>query len=481
MDLSNLKSYLKSFLKLYYLEIIFLCCCIFLYYGPTSYSLDGYYYFAQLISLFEDGDLEIYNNLENFPYDIPIRINEWSFGPAVFWTPFYLLGRLLYPLINLLFPSIPEIYTEEVVKFRLNVGFINIGSLFYVYIGLKLLSKTIERCFNEKYTSKICLISSFFCTPLIYYTFRLPLMAHTISFFLASVLIYFWQRWHDVLNTKQILAFSFIIGLTTLVRLQNVIFAIVLIPQIKSTIVAWKKDLNTIDFINKLLFHILISALIFSLTFSPQLIAWWFQFGNPVPIAYSISDFSFFNPNFNEVWFGVHGLFIWHPIFILFTLGFLAFLIRKDLNTIDGIVLFLCFLIQCYIWAIWRCPEAGCSFGMRGIIDSFPMIIFGFAGLISVSNNKYHKATVITISLLVVVFTLMNLYLFAFLGHPYGDVTLRCGTYMNYEWYFNINWEILGNTFVPRFPPYKIVMIFWLGFFLILANSLYIYYRFKQQ
>ena len=64
-------------------DLFFIACYVFLSHGPSFYSFDGLYYFAQLISIFEDFDLNIYNNLKNFPLPIQKEVVSSHEGTQV--------------------------------------------------------------------------------------------------------------------------------------------------------------------------------------------------------------------------------------------------------------------------------------------------------------------------------------------------------------------------------------------------------------
>ncbi|MHA1729287.1 MAG: hypothetical protein ACTSWY_11220, partial [Promethearchaeota archaeon] len=118
-------------------EILYILFCVFIYPRPTFYILDGMYYYAQLVSLFEDGDLFLYNNLRSFPLEIYEVTNQWSIGPAIFWTPFFLASRLLLLLIEIFLPSYYKLYPYNYLKFGIDIIFINLATIFYCYVGLK--------------------------------------------------------------------------------------------------------------------------------------------------------------------------------------------------------------------------------------------------------------------------------------------------------------------------------------------------------
>jgi len=471
-----------SFLHIGFIEIIFLICCVILWYGPKGYTIDGYYQLVQLVSIFEDGDLDIYNNLANWPYNIPIMDNQWSFGPAILWAPFYLIGHLVFNIVTTIFPSLLNIWGGERLIFLLDVSLANLGTMFYIYVGLKFLGLALNSYYSKMYERKIstiCQLFALFCTPLIFYVFRNPLKDHALSFFLVCILVYLWVKWHDILTIRQILIVSCLVGIMTMVRMQNILFVVIFIPQIQRTLAEWKKDKRIFDFIKQLFLGIFLAIFGFFIAFSPQLIAWWVQHGIPLPVPWSKYDFYFFEPDFFEVWFGVHGLFIWHPLFILCAFGFILFFILRDLNKYDGIVLIIPFFLQSYVWGIFN-PLAWPSFGMRGLIGTIPLLTFGLANVVLVGYQRNRKIMNITFGILLILFSFMNLYLVALVGQPYGDPTLRFNVPLNIEWFLNIDWELIRKTFVPTFPFQVIVILSALAFLVILASSTINYFKKKE-
>ncbi|MHA1490648.1 MAG: hypothetical protein ACTSRI_13450 [Promethearchaeota archaeon] len=453
-----------------------------IYHGSTFYSFDGLYYFSQLISIFEDGDLDIYNNLKNFPLPIRKVPNQWSIGPALFWAPFYIVGHLFYNPGVFIFSTVTGFYPEYMLIFYFDICLVNLGTLFYTYFGLKILGIALKKYYPEGFSPILVQISILLCTPLLFYVFDRPLMAHAISFCLVSILIYLWVVWHDELKSKQMFWIFFTLGIASLVRWQNILFAVIFLPQIQKTIAQWIKKKKFVKFLKLLFFNILIATFSFLIAFSPQLIAWWVQFGTPITGAHDPAKFNLITPNFYQVWFGQHGFFLWHPLTIIFLAGLFLFFINKDLKKQDGFVLLLGFLLQSYLWAIWYAPEAGCSFGMRGLISCLPLLAFGLGNIIHVGNLKENNnkgKIIFFLYSIVIYFSLMNLYLFALLGHFYGMPYLTCSSNFHFEWFFNINWEIFLKTYNPgifdlNLPFYrleKIVVLSILGIMVIITCS----------
>ena len=97
-------------------------------------------------------------------------------------------------------------------------------------------------------------------------------MAHAITLFIVSVLIYIWVLWHGTLTTKKIWWIFIILGIASLVRWQNVLFGVIFLPQIQKTLTQWKKKKK---FLKSLTLSVFIAIIGFIIAFSPQLIAWW--------------------------------------------------------------------------------------------------------------------------------------------------------------------------------------------------------------
>ncbi len=465
----------KSFLYIGFLEIFFLTCVIIIYSGPTFYSFDGLYYFAQLISIFEDGDLYLLNNLESFPLEISIWPNHWSIGPAILWAPFYLIGHLLFFIISLFFPFIINLYDVDLLIFGLDIALVNIGTIFYVYLGLKILGKALTKYYRDKkFHPYLVQISIYLCTPLIFYTLSRPLMAHGISFFTVCVIIYLWVKWHDDLTFKQMWWIFLALGISSLVRWNNIIYSVIFLPQIIKTLVKWKIEHKTSIFLKNILFSIIIMIGAFLVGFSLQIIAWRVQFGIPLPLPNLENQIptNFFVPNLLEVWFGIHGFLIWHPLTIISILGFLFFF-RKNLQKFDGFVLFLGFLLQSYFWGI-TIPTAAASFGFRGLIGVLPLLAFGLSNMLIFGYQKLNEKKYIIKLLSFIIITILgltNLYLFFLIGHTYGNPSLTFSGF-KIEWFFNLDWDLINKAIIPIISFEKIIIVAALAFSVIFFSSL---------
>ncbi len=466
----NLK--IKSSIYIGFFEIFFIVYCFIFHFSPTFKSLDGIYYYIQMISLLEDGDLYLLNNLMALPFKIDIAVNHWPIGTGLFWIPFYLIAQLLLQITLLLFPLITQYYPRNVLVFGVNIAAVNIGTITYAYLGLKILGISLKKYFKEDFSPILIHIAILLCTSLIFYLFVDPLMSHSISFFIICVLTYYWVKWHEVLNYKQIFWVFFILGIACLVRTQNLLYGIIFIPQISRTLKDWKAQQNFTEMLKNILKGILLAFIGFIIAFLPQIIAWWVQFDSIFP-PWPISYFNFLNPRLDITWTSRRsGIFIWHPILIFFMFGLFLFYPQKRRNNMDSLVLFIAFFLQSYLWAIYN-PGSEPCFGHRGLIDSYPLLSIGFYNLI-LSVNKYfkEKLTYLIFITLILIFSMFNLYLYMLLG--------PCSRLGYYSIYFPIGWilskpfdiELFYCTFIPRLSVEKIVDIFSLIIIIIFLSSL---------
>jgi hypothetical protein len=129
------------------------------------------------------------------------------------------------------------------------------------------------------------------------------------------------------------------------------------------------------------------AALVFGLgalvVFLPQMIVWKILNGSSFLSGYvsnTPTPFFWFEPKILKVMFSLrHGLFIWHPLLLLATLGWL-WLYRRDrsLTVLAGLGL----AMQVYIIGSWQAWWQGDAFGGRMFISSLPTLALGICALI---------------------------------------------------------------------------------------------------
>jgi hypothetical protein len=359
---------MKYFNKKTYI-VVAVAAVAYLFINPYYLFPDGQGYFSYLSSLFYDGDLDFYNDFVNMKIPVPLALthtnyiaNNWSFGTAFFWTPFYLTAKLL---------------SETTVNpYGASFWFwVNAGTVFYGFITFFLLLMILR---SLKYTGNTWLIAAaaFIGTPMFFYTFTISSTAHGITAFIASVFIWAWLYSMPNENIKnesnknlygRYVILGFLLGMAFMVRPQEALFGIVVLVELCFCLK------------NEAL-RVLKRLACFSIAFiagaSPQLIIWKIIYGSfyyaPSKFNVSLKYFSFSNTLFSSY----HGILLWTPLFFVSFIGLLLGLSRYPKIFIG---LFLAFLGQLFVNSCCVAYWEGYSFGLRQMVSSLPIAAIGLA------------------------------------------------------------------------------------------------------
>jgi hypothetical protein len=348
---------------------IFLCMCAVyiagffahaLYLKKTVYG-DGVYYYSWLQSAVIDHSI-------NFPTG-----NKFNVGPAILWAPSYLL---IHSFIRGDGQSLP---------YQLAVGFTGVCSALF---GLLLLWRLLQKYFSN--TVSIMTVATVAgATNLLFYGSVDTVNSHALSFFTAVVFLTLIMQ-----RKKYWFAIGAALGFLSVIRTQDFLFGILLIPLLK------KNNL----------FKIFIGSLA---AFSPQLIAWHLVYGKfwVSPYLTGSEGFNFLRPHIFGVLFGLqNGLFLWTPITMLAIAG---------LITQKRFLLLTVFLLELLVVASWSTWWQGASYSGRMFVSTLPLLAFGIASVFSwLARYKwthvYFLLTIViplsVINTLLMTFFLLNLH-----------------------------------------------------------------------
>ncbi len=332
--------------------------------SPTvAFEWDTDQYYSYLVAFFIEGDLSF-----NFPnnywlHDGPlgVKIQKMSMGVALLEMPFFLLGHLVaklggYPLTGY---SAPYVWS------------VNLGVLLYVFIGLNLLRKALLK-FYSQFATSLTLVGVFIGTNLLYYTISTPTMGHSFLFFLFSALIYLTIRWHEDKKNIHLYLGVFVAGFIAVVR-PNHAFAI-LIPVLYN-VTSWESLKEKFKLIGSLKFKLIIALILFLIPIIPQLLYWKIYAGSWLYFSYNKEGFFFDNPQIVEFLFSYRkGWFIYTPIMLLAFVS-MFFYKNKSLSVSSWVYV----IPSIYIISSWWCWWYGASYGMRAMIDFYPLFAFPLA------------------------------------------------------------------------------------------------------
>ncbi len=321
------------------------------------------------------------------------RIIKVTMGMAIMYSPFFFIGH-----------AMAHLFGFEPNGFSTPYEFcLALSSLFYLFIGLIYLRKSLLLFFNDVSTG-ITLLCVLLGTNLYYYTTAEPAMSHAYSFALVSVFIFQTIKWHNSPSIKKAILIGFLFGLIVLIRPVNII--IIIFPLLYN-LFSLQSFKAKIDFFVHNKTHIFLIAFTSFLIFLPQLIYWKYLTGQWLFNSYVDERFYFNNPHLLSGLFSFrNGWLIYSPVMIFSLIG-IAFLYKNSRTFFVPILLFTMLnLFICFSWWTWW---YGGSFGSRPMIDSYALLAIPMASFI---EAIFSRLKIIFTSLCFVILLFISLNLF---------------------------------------------------------------------
>ncbi len=272
-----------------------------LYLQKTVYG-DGVYYYAWLM----------------------LHPSKYAIGPALFWAPTYLLTHNQFA-----------------------VGFTGVLATIF---SLILLWELLLTKFN-KTVSLMSVVAVAGASNLLFYGSLDTVNSHALGFFAATVFLTL------LIKRRSWFAVGFFLGVLGLMRTQDLVYGILLIPHLRKH-------------------NVLYMASGFFTAFFPQLIAWHYTTGTFWKSPYLLREgFNVFQPHIVGVLFHPqNGLFLWTPITLI---GAVGLLVKKYYWFLAV------FLLELFLVASWSTWWQGASYSGRMFVSSLPLLTFGTASVFS--------------------------------------------------------------------------------------------------
>ena len=186
---------------------------------------DGFYYYAYVQSFWKDFDVHFENDYEKLgmshrpgldqPTETGYRRNIFSAGPAVFWSPFFLLGELTARMAS--WRGV-DVNLNGNGPFHWNA--VAVGSLVYGFLAVLLMHSLLRRYFPRS-VALAAVVLTWLATQLYWYMVYQPWMAHALGTFTVTLFIWFWDRSRLRRGPRDALVLGLIGGLMVCVRWQN--------------------------------------------------------------------------------------------------------------------------------------------------------------------------------------------------------------------------------------------------------------------
>ncbi|OQY04838.1 MAG: hypothetical protein B6I20_02390 [Bacteroidetes bacterium 4572_117] len=357
-----------------------------------AWDVVSYYAYLPATFIYFDPSLEFIDDYKGkhkfvfWPETAPNgkKVIKTSMGLSFLYSPFFFFGHV-YALTTDYDPG----GFSAPYKFMLLIS-----NLFYLLIGLIFLRKILLRYFSEE-VSSLSILLVFFATNLQYYSTHEATMSHGYSFSLFAGFIFLTISWYKKPSLKNTVLMGLLSGLIVLVRPTNILILLFFVFwDIKNI-----KDLQgrLVLFYNQYR-KLLIMAFFAFLVWLPQLLYWKIQTGNFLYFSYGDEGFFFDKPQIISGLFGYRkGWLLYSPIMIFALAG--VFVLKNNLKAFFLPVLLFVGL-NIYVVLSWWAWWYGGSFGLRAFIDSYAILIFPLAAIISVLfNNKKKKIRIIVLAM----------------------------------------------------------------------------------
>lgn len=372
--------------------------------GVIKYDVISYY--AYLPATFIEKDLSLSFINDSNVNDYIAQNKYWpqqlgngkyviktTMGLSILYAPFFFIANM---------SAAPLGYAQD--GFSLPYKFaIQFSGLLYLLIGLFVLRKVLLGLYSEKVTA-ITLFLLFFASNLLCYTTLEAPYSHQYSFFLLSLFLYFSQKWLAGFSLKYCIYLGITLGLMILIRPINLLFAAVILFYNIQNLQGLK---HRFLLLLKKVGHLLVIGVLSFLVLLPQLLYWKQNTGSWFFNSYVGEQFFFFKPHLLQGLLGFRkGWLIYTPLFFLLIPGF--YFLRKEKSPWFIGSLFV-LLIYFYVVESWWCWWYGGSFGLRPMIDLYPLLAFPLAAFIT-KMQAFKKSVKIGCTALLVIFVLLNCF-----------------------------------------------------------------------
>ncbi|NJP05141.1 MAG: hypothetical protein HC837_05690 [Chloroflexaceae bacterium] len=300
-----------------------------------------------------------------------------------------------------------------------------IGSIVYGSLGFALAAFS-ARLFFARLPVALAVILLWLASNTFYYMVFEPSMPHMVSLLSVALVLTIWLRWFHR-QPPPVWWKAVLLGasgsLVLLVRMQDAPF--LLIPAVSilvAMVQSWRNGETgeTIRWV-----HIcLIGSITALIVCIPQFLTWRAIYGSWLSMPYVGGEpaqrFIWLQPQLFHVLFSsFHGLFIWHPVFLLATIGLFA-LGRRDRWL--AVALLIVFAIDIYSISAWSYWWQGDSFGGRKFITMTWAWVLGLAALLAwLWSQRRARPLVLLVGVLLILWNALSLMQYRLGFVPMGE------------------------------------------------------------
>jgi hypothetical protein len=388
------------------------------------YASDEVQYYSYLRSLWFDRDVSFENEYQHF-YDAGIthyqgfhetflegttetgrRVTFATIGPALLWSPFYAAADVIVHLRRAMGdPIAADGYSPPYI------ASVSYGSAVYGWLSLVLSLLIVRRLFGPSAGERgaaialVATLAIWFGTPLFFYMYVAPPMAHACSAFTVAAFVLTWLHVRGRWSPSGMIALGALAALMAMVREQDIFIAI-------GPAVDWALDLwNTRAASHgtlappsasrgthappsssraspagrsssraSLAAHGALGAIAFGIAYLPQLAAYLAINGHPGPSHLVARKLNWLAPHaFGVLLSPEHGLLLWTPLVALSIAGLVWLALQPGRV---GPCLVLMLISQVYIAGSVESWTVAGAFGQRRFVGLTALFVVGLAALL---------------------------------------------------------------------------------------------------
>ncbi len=337
---------------------------------------DAFQYYAQLVSVALDRDLDLFNQVcihNTYRYYNPFPWPSARYlGTPLLEAPFFLAAHgLVLGLRALGWPVTANGYSTPYLVM------VSLASCFFGLAGV-LASYRLAREFFGRRDSRLATLAIWLASPLPFFMFTWNGWAHPFAFGLTALFLLLWQRTRARRTLGQWAVLGLVLGLLGLTQPTA---GLVAVFPVLEWLGHWRggrrRDLA------QGAAGLLLCAAVAMLVFSPQFAIWKIRSGHWLAAPYGdVGDYhDWLHPQWLGLFFDTarHGLFAWSPLLLPATAG-LLWMVRRDRVLALGAIMVTG--LSFYIYASWSIWWSGIGFSNRFFIHLTPLFILGGAALL---------------------------------------------------------------------------------------------------
>ena len=296
-------------------------------------------------------------------------VNMMSIGPALLWSPFFLLAYLVALFMRLF--GVTAALDGFSTPFLISAG---LAGIVYATLGAYLCYRCCRLLFDNR-AAFWGALAAWLATPAVYYSVISPAYSHAPSVFAVALFCYVWLATRDRDDVFRYAAVGLAAGLAAVVRWQDIILLLLPGLELVQALVRGKRPIASA--ISRGVVMVIASGIVLL----PQLLAWQAIYGALFVMPQGGGFMKWTDPAIASVLFSLrHGLFSWTPAVLLAAVG-LVFLVRRDSLLGWGAIAVLCIAI--YVNASVNDWWAGAAFGARRFVSYTVFFALGFSALFS--------------------------------------------------------------------------------------------------